>query len=151
MKKTSFIKPFFKAALPTALLWSGQAWAAQEAAPQAAQGGFAGAVLQMIAALALVLAILVGLYWLARRFLPSASLGGGGKMRILGRLGLGARKQVVMLEVAGKTLVLGVSQDRITLLTSLEDGGGQPPADQAGEKGFVKALRRAQKKEEPKP
>lgn len=48
--------------------------------------------------------------------------GGGEKLvNVLGTGFLGPKKNIVLVEVAGEVLVLGMSQDHITLLTNITD------------------------------
>ena len=94
---------------------------AQEPAAPLPETDFTMALFKMLGGLALVLAILVGGYWLSRRFLPQAGMMGGGRMRLLGRLPLGPRKFVALVAVSRRVLVLGVSQDQINLLANLDD------------------------------
>lgn len=123
------------------------ALAAEEAAPAAVPPGMGGAALEMLAALALVLGVLVGLYWLARRFLPGVTAGPGGGLRVAGRLGIGSRKQVVLVSLGQRLLVLGVSPDRVNLLTTLDDQA-EIAKITAGCGGFAKALKKAARKKE---
>ena len=109
-------------ALPA--LWAPTLWArAQEtqAAAPLPETDFTMALIKMLGGLALVLALMVGAYWLTRRFLPQAGGAGGGRMRLVGRLALGPRKSVALVAVAGRVLVLGVGQDQVNLLTTLDD------------------------------
>jgi len=139
------------AALWAAPLWAGQGATAPSApaAPTGSpEGDFTLALVKALGGLALVLALVVGLYVLSRRFFPGAPALGGGNLKVRGRMALGARKQVVLLEVAGKVLVLGVSQDRINLLTTLDDADSlQRPATPAGG-GFRRAFKKAAARQE---
>ena len=115
------------------------AWAGQ----LGADVGLGLAAVKTIAALAAVLAVVVGLYWLLRRLGPGrvGAMGGGG-IRVLGRVQLGPRTQVVALEVGEKVLVVGTGEGGVRLLVSLdrsEFGAGQ---------GFARTLRRVAKEEE---
>jgi flagellar protein FliO/FliZ len=104
---------------------------------------FTSALTQMLVGLFLVLAVLVGLYWLVRRFLPRPALAGGAHLRMLGRLNLGPRKYLALVEVAGRVLVLGVTSERISLLETVREPKrvAEMTADQGG--SFLKAFKRA--------
>ncbi len=129
-------------------LWAGQGTTAPAAPAGSPEGDFTLALVKALGGLALVLALVVGLYVLSRRFFPGAPSLGGGNLKVRGRMALGARKQVVLLEVAGKVLVLGVSQDRINLLTTLDDADSlQRPAPPAGG-GFRRAFKKAAARQE---
>ena len=108
---------------------------------------FTTALMKMLAALALVLAVVVGLYWLSRRLMPGKVAGAGSGMRVLGRLGLGGRKSVVMVEAAGKVLVLGVAGDRVNLLCEVDDPEEISELTRAKGLGFAKILQKAKGEE----
>lgn len=69
--------------------------------------------------LVIVLAVFFLCAWGLRK-LSRLSVGGGGKMRLLGGLSLGMRERVVLLEVGKKQLILGVTPGRIETLLVLE-------------------------------
>ena len=80
------------------------------------------AAVKMVLSLGLVLGIL----WLTYRWMRRGAGTGGGilKNRLISVLAnhyLGAKKSIAMVEVPGSVLVLGVSADRINLLTKIED------------------------------
>lgn len=71
-----------------------------------------------------VAVILYLAYWVTRR-IAMGNMGGamtsGGHMRIYDRLPLGQNKAVVVARVGLRWLVLGVSDEQITLLTELSE------------------------------
>jgi flagellar biosynthetic protein FliO len=80
------------------------------------------AAIKMAVALVLVLAVVWGLYRAARKFMPSGVVGGGGKMiRVVENQHLGIKKNILMVQVPGELLVLGVTADKIQLLSKLDD------------------------------
>ena len=83
-------------------------------AQAAGQGGGYGT---LVLSLLVVLGVFVALAWLARRFLPTA--GGRGAMRVVASLSLGARERIVVVELAGERLVLGVGGGQVHLLARL--------------------------------
>lgn len=103
--------------------WAGPAWAQEAPVPPGLPGdGMGLPIAKMLMALALVLALVMGLYLLARRFLPgNAGAGPAGGMRLLGRLPLGPRKWLALVEVGGKAHLLGVADQSINLLATLDD------------------------------
>lgn len=116
--------------------------AQETAAPGDMAPDFSASVAKMLAGLGLVLALMVGLYWLLRRFAPGVAGLGPARLRMLGRLGVGPRKSIAMVEVAGKVLVLGIGGDSISLLDKIEDP--QKVAElTAGGNSFAKALKKA--------
>jgi flagellar protein FliO/FliZ len=93
------------------------AQAAEEAARGGARLGAAAApqVLEAVAGLALVLALIVALGWAVRRFahLPGA---GKGLIRVLGGVTLGSRERAVIVAVGGTRLLLGVAPGQVRML-----------------------------------
>ncbi|MFZ5586594.1 MAG: flagellar biosynthetic protein FliO [Thermodesulfobacteriota bacterium] len=130
-----------------ALAWAGPALAAE--GEQIAQPpDLAGGVGQMLLALGLVLALVLLLYWLARRFLPGhAGLGQAAGLRVLGRLALGPKKGLALVEVGRRVLVVGLAEQGVSLLTTIDDPE-EIAALGAAKGGFGQALQRAAKAQE---
>jgi flagellar biosynthetic protein FliO len=80
-----------------------------------------GIVLRMVLSLSAVLALMVGLLFLVKRFV----LPGTGPVRmpvqieVLGKRSLQPKKSIVVVGVAGKVLVLGLSEQGMHTLTEL--------------------------------
>jgi flagellar protein FliO/FliZ len=78
--------------------------------------------LKMVISLAIVLAIIWGLYRAAKKNLPGVQNSGNGKMmRVVEHQYLGIKKTITMVQIPGAILVLGVSSDRVNLLTQIDD------------------------------
>jgi flagellar protein FliO/FliZ len=78
--------------------------------------------LQMIAALAVVIALIFFLLqWLRRLGHQRTGIGGTKRIRVLESHYLGVKKSVCLVRVPGKVLVLGVCSDRINLLDTIDD------------------------------
>jgi len=79
--------------------------------------------IKMIASLAFILAVIILTYWVVKKFLvkSTAVFGGGKLIRTLTTSYLGQKKAVSIVEVAGEILVLGISNNHISLLTKIED------------------------------
>lgn len=150
MKPTRLHTALASAALLAGLLGPALARAAGEAgSAPLPETGLGGALMTMLAGLALVLGLMFGLYWLVRRFLPSVGGGAGGGMRLVGRLPLGPRKFVALVEVAGRVLVVGVSDRGVNLLTTIDDPSevtAQRPAGEA--QTFAGLFKRAATRED---
>lgn len=86
----------------------------------------AGSVLQMFLGLALILGLLYATLLFLKRFGAGAS-GGANLLKVRGAAPVGPRERVVLVEVAGKVLVLGVAPGRVTTLHTL-DATELPPA-----------------------
>jgi flagellar protein FliO/FliZ len=84
----------------------------------AAEPGSAVSLLQVLPGLGAVLLLIAACAWVAKR----AGLGGGGRVggnpaiRFVSSQSLGAREKVVILEVNGQWLVLGVAPGRVSTL-----------------------------------
>ncbi|MCP4994529.1 MAG: flagellar biosynthetic protein FliO [Gammaproteobacteria bacterium] len=80
-------------------------------------GSMSGAVLGLL----LVLALILGLGWLLKRYgrLPTAGKGG---ISILGGVSLGTRERAVLLQVENTRILVGVAPGRVETLHVLENG-----------------------------
>lgn len=75
-----------------------------------------------LGALAVVLGLIGGLYVLARRWLPSARIGGDdGVMRVVGRTALSPRQSLALVRVGRRFVVVGVSPDRVDAVCDIAD------------------------------
>lgn len=122
------------------LLAPAAAWAVEPASalPEPSLGS---AVIEMLGGLALVLAILIGLYWALRRFAPGRAAGRSmGGLRLVGRLPLGPRKYLGLVKVADKVLVIGVSEASITTLAIIDDPEQVALLSAGDKKAFGKAM-----------
>lgn len=91
-----------------------------------------------------VIVLILALAWLARRA-GFGQQGQRGAMRVVDSTLLSARQRVVMVEVGGTWLVLGVSAGEIRMLHAMPAGtvpvhGAMPPAGGFGER-LVRAMR----------
>ena len=77
----------------------------------------------MISMFAVVLGLMFLIFFGFKKYvLKNTAFGGGNKLvNVLGTWFLGPKKNIVLVEVAGEVLVLGMSQDSITLLSSITD------------------------------
>ena len=78
--------------------------------------------LKMFAALGVVLGALFVAYYFTRRLSKSDRSGSKEKLvRILANKFIGVKKNICVVEVPGSILILGVTNDRITLLSQIDD------------------------------
>ena len=78
--------------------------------------------LQMLTALAVVVGALLVAFYLMRRFLKRDAGGSGTPLiRVIANQYIGIKKNIALVEVPGTVLVLGISNERINLLTKIED------------------------------
>ncbi|MBV8679036.1 MAG: flagellar biosynthetic protein FliO [Aquitalea sp.] len=107
-----------------AMLLSTSAWAATAMSAPAALA-VAGSptpfssLLQVILGLAVVLGAIVGLAWLFRR-MSGGMLGGSNRLRVVSGVLVGQREKVVIVELEGEWLVLGVTSHSVNLLTKMD-------------------------------
>jgi flagellar protein FliO/FliZ len=106
-------------------LLAGPAWAA---APPVEGPSPLWSLLQMLLGLAIVLAAIVGVAWLFRRF----TMGGGmlGRLqpaRVVSGVMVGPHERLVIVELEGEWLVLGVTSRSVNLLKTLD----KPPQQDA--------------------
>ncbi len=80
-----------------------------------------GEFLQMMGWLCVILALLFVVLHLLKRYGHKAGLrvGGGKDLKILGQVGLGPRKNLVVVRFLNKILVLGVTDTQINLVTEM--------------------------------
>ncbi len=79
--------------------------------------------IRMVSMLLLVVAFMLLIFYLFKKFvLKNTPFEGSGKLvQVLGTGFLGPRNNIALVEVAGDVLVLGISNDNITLLSHIED------------------------------
>lgn len=78
---------------------------------------------KMFSSLALVLGVMFLVFYVFKKFVLKNGLMGGNTqtIKVLGTGVIGPRKSVSLVEVAGEILVLGISNDNISLLSKVED------------------------------
>jgi flagellar protein FliO/FliZ len=77
--------------------------------------------IKMVTALVFVLSIMLGCYYLFKKTLGK-KMGFAGKDRLIKVVSsayIGPKKSIALVEVAGETLVLGISGDQMTLLSKM--------------------------------
>jgi len=79
--------------------------------------------IKMIASLSLVLSLVFALAWVAKRYLGrfNAIPGYSNAVRVLTTGSIGAKKQVSVVDIAGEILILGITDDKITLLSNVSE------------------------------
>ncbi len=102
--------------------------AATSASPAAtAAGGFVSVALSLL----LILAVIVGLAWIATRLrlTPRAASAG---LKVLADVAVGAKERVVLLKVGDAQALVGVGPDGVRSLSLLERAVVLPPEEQTG-------------------
>lgn len=98
-----------------------------------------GTLLRVPLALLLVLALLLGGAWLLKR-LSVGQVAAGQRIRVLGQISLGARERAILVNVAGRDVLLGVAPGHVsTLLVS--EGSVELPLNAAVEPNPAASLR----------
>jgi len=102
-----------------------------------------GSVLQILAGLAVILGLILGMAWFMRRLggLPGT---GGGALKVLGGVSLGQRERVVLLQAGDQQLLIGVAPGQIRTLHVLEEPIVSPTAEPAT--GFAARLEAVMKR-----
>lgn len=108
-----------------AYLLPGIAFANETVAPGVSSGSY----LQAALALGLIVLLLVGTAWFARKISGGKGFGQGG-MKIVGGVTLGPRERMVMVEVGDSWLIIGIVPGQIRTLHTMPRGhlANQDPA-----------------------
>lgn len=91
-------------------------WAAEAAVPSPT-----GGILKMVFGLVVVLAVMALVTWALKRMMPGVG-GQQSAVRIVGGVSVGSRERIVVLEVAGRWLVVGVAPGRVNAIANLDIG-----------------------------
>lgn len=83
-----------------------------------------GSMLKMVMGLAVVLAVMALISWGVKRMLPSG-VSQQSAVKVIGGVSVGSRERVVVVEVAGRWLVVGVAQGQVSAIANLEVGSDQ--------------------------
>ncbi|KWK55048.1 flagellar biosynthesis protein FliO [Burkholderia stagnalis] len=89
-----------------------------------------GAVLQTLVGLALVIGLVFGCAWLARRF-GFQPAGHGGPLKVVSSVAVGTKERATIVEIGDTWLVLGVAPGNVRLLHTLPAGSAAAMAPDA--------------------
>lgn len=133
-------------------LLAGAAGHAAAAAPTLATGSAlsAGSILQVVLGLAAVLAMVWSIAWLLKRISPIHG-SRAGLIRVVGGAALGQRERIVVVEVGGTWLLLGVAPGQVRTLHTMprSETPVAPGAPEPAEPGFAAWLRRVRGQAQP--
>jgi len=76
-----------------------------------------GSMFTVLLSMALILGGFVAVAWFVRRYLPG--MGAQGAVKVVGTTAVGARERVVVVEIEGTWLLLGVGGGNVRLLHTL--------------------------------
>jgi flagellar protein FliO/FliZ len=93
------------------------AWAAETAVVSPS-----GGVLKMVLGLVVVLAVMALIAWALKRFMPNIGSNNQSVVRVVGGVSVGSRERIVVVEVAGRWLVVGVASGQVNGLANLDAG-----------------------------
>jgi len=121
------------AALLAAMVAGAPSFAAEASATP---GVSLGTMVQTFLGLIFILALFLGAAWLARRLgAGNAFAGNKGPLKIVGGVSLSPRERILLLEIEGTWLVVGVSPGQMRTLHTLPKGTLPPPAGKEGQFG----------------
>ena len=123
------------------------AYAATSAAPASVDSNLPGTGVSTFGALAqglfgllIVLGVLMAFFWFLRRFSPGQS-GAQGVVKVVGGVMLGTRERLVVVEVDGTWLLLGVGGGQITAVHTMPRPAGYEPPAIPTSAGFAEKLK----------
>jgi flagellar protein FliO/FliZ len=103
----------------------------------------AGGVLQVISGLVLVVLVILGVAWFARRF-GRFQGAASGELRLLGGIHVGQRERIVIVQAGEERLIVGVSPGCIRTLHVMQDPVGSMGLDPSDRDGMEKSRRSAE-------
>ncbi|MBN2706892.1 MAG: flagellar biosynthetic protein FliO, partial [Deltaproteobacteria bacterium] len=113
------------------------------------QDSLAAAALRSFLVLLLLAAVVIGLVYLLKRFRQGrGGFGGSGLVQVLAREAVSPKHQILLIDILGEVLVVGVAGEQMTRLATISDPERleelrllrQNPAAHPGFAGFLKGL-----------
>jgi flagellar protein FliO/FliZ len=87
--------------------------------PQPSTPSTGGSLLQTSVALLFVIALMLGLAWLTKRFGPRNFGGANSNVKLVGSLSVGTRERILVVEVGEQWIVVGASPGRMNALATM--------------------------------
>lgn len=100
----------------------------------------AGSFLQAMLALAVIIALLLGTAWMARKVTGGKAFGLRG-MAVVGGIALGPRERIVLVEVGETWLVIGIVPGQIRTLHQMPKGSMPTPESTSSDAPFAHWLK----------
>lgn len=88
--------------------------------PAPAPVGSAAHLMNVMLGLGAIIALILGLSWFAKRF-GQGNFSGGNVMKVIATLPLGTRERLLLVDVGGKHILLGVTPTAINALHSFDE------------------------------
>jgi flagellar protein FliO/FliZ len=101
-------------------------------------------MLQVALGLVLVLGLILGAGWVMRRINPGAR--SGSLIKVISAASVGQRERVVLIEMSGSWLLLGVAPGQVNLLQSLPKPPNSVEEAGQGSSSFIDRLKEATKR-----
>jgi flagellar protein FliO/FliZ len=105
---------------------------------------FFASILKMVSALAVVLGIMLAGLWVVRKLMKKTGTGvdDGHAIRILSTRYLGPKSSIMLVDVLGSVIVVGVTTSQISMLTTITDEESleslkSPRAGDGGSQAFL--------------
>jgi len=111
-------------------LMTGVAWAVVPAATVATAPSASDSLGRMVYGTVIVLLVIAVIAWVLRRVLPGQTMAQRGVIKQVGGLQLSPRERVVVLEVAGRWLVVGINAGQMTALGEVAPPATEPTAEE---------------------
>lgn len=112
-------------------LVTGVALAAVPAANVAAAPSASDSLGRMIYGTVIVLLVIAAIAWVLRRVLPGQTMAQRGVIKQVGGMQLSPRERVVVLEVAGRWLVVGINAGQMTALGEVDPPATEPTQEES--------------------
>ncbi|OOV88568.1 flagellar biosynthetic protein FliO [Oceanospirillum linum] len=103
-------------------------------------GSPASGIEDVALSLAIVLILIFVLAWLVKRFAPGAGRVGSKHMQVLSTLPLEGKERLVLVDIAGTQMVLGISSERVECLHVFPDAVIKLSADTGENASFANIL-----------
>jgi flagellar protein FliO/FliZ len=124
--------------LPPSVSGAGAPAQGEATTSPAGGNGSAGSIVRMIVGLAIVIAVIYGVYWLLKALNRSRLNGGDGRLAIVATTQLAPNRSVHLIRVGEELVLVGAAEQGVTpirvygadearRLEPLLDGTGQPP------------------------
>lgn len=107
-------------ALFCSMMTTGVAWAAAPAVAASSVPTPGDSLGRMVFGTVIVLLVIAAIAWLLRRVMPGQTMAQRGVIKQVGGLQLSPRERVVVLEVAGRWLVVGINAGQMTALGEVD-------------------------------